>query len=499
MARKNTLDYKKMKTILPRISSSQYDLFMRALEREGDALTEEISGATDDLNVDLCRAARLSEIFGPFFTSKPVALTIEEWRVWLKALMANFLHGPTWSVIKDKFYILTGVEPTIEPIKGLVYGWVLSDPDPMYALRTPWYMVDDPTVAPELQPTIKLFSESVKYQGVRVTVSNPYGRPLLKDFMRWLIRNIKPAHVVVELAWPTAPIGFIAANGEVFQWDGTDVVGSVATVDFHATAMVSDELGFVVGGSATGVAYKWDGALVQDGSLPTGAALWGMWVNELRAVVAVGESGRVVMWDPTTKQWTDQDVGLPTFPTLYAVSGFGSENYWIGGAGSTDGVTTYSQLWHVVNGNAVNIAVPAAAPVEGIAALFPDDAWFCGGSYILHWDGAGITGTQPLGTGVALNSITALSAADIWVVGYDTANGNRKMLHWDGTAWSDLSDGGTGQLYSVSAVSASEVYACGAAGLLLKWNGSVWSEEDAHTTKDLNEVGFYRFSPVEWI
>jgi hypothetical protein len=137
----------------------------------------------------------------------------------------------------------------------------------------------------------------------------------------------------------------------------------------------------------------------------------------------------------------------------------------------------------------------------GVAAVSPTNLWAVGysqnssGRYTLieHWNGtswqvvaspnAGMYGSQ-------LNGVVALSANDIWAVGYSESNNNayRHTLieHWNGTSWQIVATPNPGTVYDVlggvTAVSASNLWAVGyytntngiERTLIEQWNGSRW-------------------------
>jgi hypothetical protein len=84
-----------------------------------------------------------------------------------------------------------------------------------------------------------------------------------------------------------------------------------------------------------------------------------------------------------------------------------------------------------------------------------------------------------------LESVSAVSADDIWAVGYYSASGKAVPLleHWDGTAWSQVTSPPlNGELRGVFAVGPSDVWAVGEqsagnvyATLTEHWDGSTWS------------------------
>lgn len=86
-----------------------------------------------------------------------------------------------------------------------------------------------------------------------------------------------------------------------------------------------------------------------------------------------------------------------------------------------------------------------------------------------------------------LFDLAVVSANDIWAVGhtYTFSNGQPLILHWNGTAWSNVpapDTGDYGRLYSVDAVSANDVWAIGTEyhngnqeSIVHHWNGTAWS------------------------
>src|SRR5207253_8926677 len=69
-----------------------------------------------------------------------------------------------------------------------------------------------------------------------------------------------------------------------------------------------------------------------------------------------------------------------------------------------------------------------------------------------------------------LYRVAAISANDVWAVGYYVSGGQQQplMQHWDGTTWTTVPGPATnnGAFYSVSALSLTDVWAVGANGLV---------------------------------
>ncbi len=148
--------------------------------------------------------------------------------------------------------------------------------------------------------------------------------------------------------------------------------------------------------------------------------------------------------------------------------------------------------------------------LNGIAAVSANDIWVVGFSnssgLIEHWDGiqwSVISNSTP-GNFSRLSAVSAISASDVWAVGdYSGANSVDFTLieHWNGTQWSIVPSPNPGaafnELSAVSAISANDVWAVGIYGgpdsnpnpsgtLIEHWNGEQWSVV-AHPT-DMNGI-----------
>ena len=117
---------------------------------------------------------------------------------------------------------------------------------------------------------------------------------------------------------------------------------------------------------------------------------------------------------------------------------------------------------------------------------------------IEHWDGTSWAIVKSLSptNGAQLFALTALSATDIWAVGIYGNNLGRTLSahtlieHWNGTAWTVVQSpnaaSGLNYLESITAVSANDIWAAGFSSggqtvlgmqktLIEHWNGTSWS------------------------
>jgi hypothetical protein len=82
-----------------------------------------------------------------------------------------------------------------------------------------------------------------------------------------------------------------------------------------------------------------------------------------------------------------------------------------------------------------------------------------------------------------LRAIWGSDASNVWAVG-DAGT----ILKWDGTAWSQQYSGTASSLYGVWGSDASNIWAVGDAGTILKWNGAAWSPQSSGTANILYSV-----------
>jgi hypothetical protein len=194
---------------------------------------------------------------------------------------------------------------------------------------------------------------------------------------------------------------------------------------------------------------------------------------------------------------------------LLAISASSASDIWaVGWSGSSYGLASHTLVmhydgaaWSVVP--SPNMANPANT-LAGIVAISATNAWAVGSSnnpsfvyqtLIEHWDGTSwsiVSSPNPRTGSNALFSISAVSATDIWAVGggndvYESLQRD-VILHYNGSTWSSVaaplvfSNLPSDWLTGVVALSASDAWAVGTtqypssdATLALHWNGTTWS------------------------
>jgi hypothetical protein len=193
-----------------------------------------------------------------------------------------------------------------------------------------------------------------------------------------------------------------------------------------------------------------------------------------------------------------------------------ANNVWAVGS-YVDGAGITQSLVEHWNGNVWTVVPSYATAVthnglKAVAAVTANDIWAVGfvspsgqgQSLLLHWDGLSWSRvTAPTGgTYSGLSGVVALAADDVWAVGF--SGFGTHTLHWDGTAWTIIPSPnpatGTGILQAVAAVAPNDVWAVGYSfenpdlhhSLTLHWNGTTWaivpSPDPADHYNELNAV-----------
>jgi hypothetical protein len=141
-----------------------------------------------------------------------------------------------------------------------------------------------------------------------------------------------------------------------------------------------------------------------------------------------------------------------------------------------------------------------SSSLSGVVVVSANDVWAVGNSgnqmsgaqtLIEHWNGTSwsvVTSPNPGSIYNTLYGVTAISAANVWAVGYyvNTTGVTQTLIeHWNGTSWSVVaspSPGSGGDFRAVAAVSAGNVWAVGYYSpnsgslqtLTEQWNGTSW-------------------------
>lgn len=193
-------------------------------------------------------------------------------------------------------------------------------------------------------------------------------------------------------------------------------------------------------------------------------------------------------WDGSRWTVVDSPDGGQVVNVLEAVDAAADDDAWaVGRASDGSGDRPLIEHW---DGAAWTLArsptVAATAQLLGVAAVAADDAWAVGSvgdatagmerALLLHWDGSSwvpVDVTGAVGGGRSLLAgVSAVSATDVWAVGY---HHNRPLvLRFDGRRWMSADVPGRGALAGVAALESGEVWAVGAS--VLHYDGATWTE-----------------------
>jgi len=138
--------------------------------------------------------------------------------------------------------------------------------------------------------------------------------------------------------------------------------------------------------------------------------------------------------------------------------------------------------------------------LHGVSALTENDVWAVGVSedterlhaitLVEHWNGTQwsvVPSPNPSSTQNALNAVAAVSANDVWAVGFAAIGSNPILIeHWDGNAWSVVPNPPSSKpitdLTGLAMIAANDIWAVGIGTVedelgtaTLHWNGTAWS------------------------
>ena len=86
-----------------------------------------------------------------------------------------------------------------------------------------------------------------------------------------------------------------------------------------------------------------------------------------------------------------------------------------------------------------------------------------------------------------------LNSTDGWAVGLGGVT-----IHWNGTAWENVTSGVTANLLDVGATYSPYYYAVGASNTIIKWNGTAWENMTIPMTRNIHGIEMYNVSASEW-
>jgi hypothetical protein len=285
----------------------------------------------------------------------------------------------------------------------------------------------------------------------------------------------------------------------------TGTLGGLADV----TALSGSD-GWAVGGNGNGVVQRFNGTRftqvtspsLLDGSSTASAGLSGVDATSASNALAVGNrsdlgvsTGVALRWNGTS--WSRLAVpALATNSQLTGVKAFSATDAWAIGESWSSGGSRHDTVALHYNGTGwTQSATPSPGTrqndMTAIDGSAPDDVWAVGysldlpygnrvrNSAILHWNGTAWTQVASPNSGSTyLYDVVSVSRTDAWAVGVGSTGGPF-ALHWNGTAWTSVAAPALGNLSSVAARSANDVWVTGADGTgalgAAHWNGTAWA------------------------
>ncbi len=266
------------------------------------------------------------------------------------------------------------------------------------------------------------------------------------------------------------------------------------------------------------VSYHWNGtawSLVTTPTLGVSSALMAVSASTATDAWAVGfsilgrrEHGTLIEhWNGTAWSVNSSLVVTGSAAQLNGVVDLSPANAFAVGLGSGGSLLEH---WNGSAWSTVTIPDPDFTPGadESISASSATDVWVVGttvntttgttSAEALHFNGTAWTVVpmaQPGTNTPTIGAVTAISATSAWAVGEDigatsAVGGSTLIEHWNGTSWSIVpspTPGADPGLTGVAARGSGDVYAVGSnlpsinggvvQGLILRWNGSTWSQD----------------------
>lgn len=267
--------------------------------------------------------------------------------------------------------------------------------------------------------------------------------------------------------------GFTAAHWNGHAWSPVALPSSLPNTVSNVFGSATDDV-WAVGYNGT-VAH-WDGASWRDFSYTAGttgitsSALWSGWSGGPDDVWVGGDSA-LLHWNGST--WTDHSRnadGTPLFSSSVKAFWGTSRDLWaVGGVG-------YGSLLLHWNGETwTKAAHPGTGSLSAVWGSGPDDVWASGTS-LLHWNGVAWQDKTLTADGTW---VMTGNAPGLWGFGPNSviAVGSSGTLLWDGNAWTNVYPTLPMTTYGgVGGSSASDVWAVGAYGNVLHFDGSRWQD-----------------------
>lgn len=242
-----------------------------------------------------------------------------------------------------------------------------------------------------------------------------------------------PASTAVSSIWAPAPNNvWVAGAGGVYRFDGsswTQVPPAPGPLTRPLVWGSSSNDVYLVGDNV----FHWNGsgswnpvpgALIHTSPL----GVWGSGPNDVYVLTV----GQTIHFDGSN--WTNNPA--PANGWTGAIWGSGKNDVFAGRQGG--------DVFHFDGSGWTNLPVPLPqhGMVDAIFGTGPKDVWFGGANSLAHWDGTSVTVTAAPGNDV--RAIWASASNDVFAAGAQGA-----LLHYDGNDWTPVRSQNVSNLYAL--------------------------------------------------
>jgi hypothetical protein len=328
-------------------------------------------------------------------------------------------------------------------------------------------------------------------------------------------------------------VGYFATADDqtlIERWDGnswaivtSDNATSVPTNILQAVTCVSTAdcwaVGYSAGGAGQTLTEHWDGtAWAMIASPDTNPALNNLlyevacvsssdcWAVGYHDTASGSQQTLIERWDGTSRAWnivSSPNNTATSTGALNSVTCMSASDCWAVGSSTASGGAILTLIEHWDGAVWATVTSPNASAATqntllGVSCVSAASCWAVGyapvglndQTLIERWDGttwAVVTSANSSTTeNNSLRSVTCVSAADCWAVGYVQASSYRTLIErWDGTSWAIVtspSGTGTNFLNGVTCAAASDCWAIGYSfpasaiqTLIERWDGTSWA------------------------
>ncbi len=358
-----------------------------------------------------------------------------------------------------------------------------------------------------------------------VIAGGPAGVTWIGNTTTWQ-RSVAPTTARLDgvcITGPSEAFASSSTSGELFRFNGSTWASvSIASFPGGKTDLQCPAPGQVYVLSVGGNMWRWNGSgwtqLPSTGIGAGRAVRWG--VVSPSEIYAVGDSSGVdrayyrfdgSQWGQIARRaYTQAPVRVwadPRGGVAYALSGFGrlekistttsvlSYQPGLRDAVITSATSAFAVGWNMFlarwNGaqwivDTPPAGTPATRILQGVWSDGPKNAWAVGNlSTIVRYDGSSWTvvsdQTRPIALADGYNAVWGIGS-DVWAVG------EASIVHCKAPTACAVESSTGGTLYGVWGSSSSNIFAVGAGGRILKYNGSSWSAMNSPTNRALARV-----------